>query len=641
MHKNHLKNIDGEREVVAASMKRSEFSDEVESARRDAESLRDRISASTSQKDDLLLQAVEQLQTTVEELQVAEEELHAQNDELLAAREALLAERTRYQELFEFAPDGYLVTNANGKILEANRAAAGMLGVKRRLLVEKLVVSFVVEEQRTSFRNALNGLCKLTSDEVRKLEFSIQPRGGQVFYASLHASPKRERAGEGLMLRWLMRDITFRKKAEEQIRTMNAELEERVRQRTAELEQVSALKDELLIREQRAREEAEAANRSKDEFFAIVSHELRTPLNTILGWAQMLRSNMKDEALGARAAEVIERSAHAQSQIINDILDVTRSVTGKLRLDKAPLDLGAVVKAAVEDSRPAAEAKGISLDVTLDRTVGPAIGDHARLQQVVGNLLSNSIKFTPANGRIEVSLNRADDYAEITVSDNGNGISPDFLPRVFDRFRQADSTLTRRQSGLGLGLAIVRLLVEMHNGTVHAASEGEGKGSAFTVKLPLAIENASAPALAAAEDVPHADTLQGLWVLVVDDDCGAQEMMRAALEGAGARVTTCGTCAETISLFSSKSTASLTPSLPDVLVADIAMPGQDGFDLIRGLRMLAPKRGGTIPAIALTAYASEEARAQALANGFQTYITKPIHLGELVAAIARLANRAS
>jgi CheY-like chemotaxis protein/nitrogen-specific signal transduction histidine kinase len=422
----------------------------------------------------------------------------------------------------------------------------------------------------------------------------------------------------------------------------NFELERIVKKRTAELEQANAFKDGLLQREQRARAEAEAANRSKDEFLVVVSHELRTPLNAILGWAQLIRQNVDgDQRL--HAAEVIERSARAQARLINDILDVSRVVSGGLPLDKRPLDLARTIEAAIEAVRPTIESNGIKLNVALDDSVGVVIGDSTRLQQIVGNILSNSAKFTPRNGTIDVKLEKAGEDFRIIISDSGYGISPEFLPYVFDRFRQADSQITRQYGGMGLGLAIVKFLVELHGGTVEAASDGLKKGATFTVTLPGALRAVAAP------DEPKTDgqpvdississRLAAMWIVVVDDDSDAREMMRVVLESSGARITTCGSYEEALALLKERPTAALTPNLPDVVVADIAMPGLDGFDLIRAIRRLAPSRGGKIPAIALTAYADDETRKRALAEGFQTHLTKPLVLEELVTAIVALGN---
>lgn len=420
---------------------------------------------------------------------------------------------------------------------------------------------------------------------------------------------------------------------------LNVGIEERVHWRISELERLIELKDQLLIRAQLARFAAEAANRSKDEFLAMVAHELRTPLNAILGWAYVMASEIGDETRRARAGEVIERSALAQARIINDILDVSRIVTGNLLLDLRSLDFAVVVRAGIESARPAIDSKGLHLDTMLDESIGAVTGDFSRLQQVVGNILSNSIKFTPAGGRIGITLNRAGDMARLKVTDTGDGISLAFLPFVFDRFRQAEGEMTRK-SGLGLGLAIVNHLVKMHCGTIEASSEGEGRGSTFTMNLPLASDSQVEPNASvneAHEVLSRSERLEGLWVAVVDDDPDARELMRLVLEAEGARVTTCGSCEDALALLSDKATA-LTPRRPDVIVADIAMPGKNGFDLIRAVRKLESTRGGTIPALALTGFAGEKARLQSLAEGYQAHLTKPLPMDELVATIARLAG---
>jgi PAS domain S-box-containing protein len=629
----------------AAMARPAVFGNELESARYRTGALREVVGESHIQKSGFVLEVVEQLEPSLEELPVAGEELrrqNRQNDELLTTRSEPDAERQKYEELFEFAPDGYLVTDANGVILEANRKATHLLRVERRFLEGTPFVNYVAEAEHKNFRSELR---RVLRSAYHRTEFLLCPRGGEAFDAELTVALRRDSEGSPIRLHWLVRDISERKQSDEQVRCLNMKLEQRVRRRAAELYQVSQLKDQLLIREQRARSDAEAANRSKDQFLAVVAHELRTPLNAILGWAQLMRSEMGDEVQRARAGEVIERSALAQSRIINDILDVSRIVTGNLQLDMRSLDFAGVVRAGIEAARPAIDAKGIHveihMDTMLDESIGAVIGDSSRLQQAVGNILSNSIKFTSAGGSIGISLNRAGDLARLVVTDTGDGISPAFLPFVFDRFRQAEGDMTRRQGGLGLGLAIVSHLVKMHGGTVEASSEGEGKGSTFTMNLPLAPDSKVEPNVSDSEaHALHArsERLEGLWVAVVDDDPDARELMRVVMEAAGARVTTCGSCEDALALFSDKATAALTPRRPDVIVADIAMPGRDGFDLIRALRRLEATRGGAVPALALTGFAGEEARLRSLAEGYQEHLAKPLPMEELVNTIARLAG---
>jgi PAS domain S-box-containing protein len=619
--------------------KQEAVSEDLKAAADRAQSLSNRL-ASAAERDDLALEAVEELRITLEELLVADAELRQQTEAVLIARQQLEDERAKYEELFESAPGGYVVTDENGLILKVNRMASEMLGVGPSFLTGKPLASYVDHADHKHFRTEINRLINSNSTFPRALEVRISPRNLQCFEASLSISPTRTRDNVVTELRWLIRDISELKQSTERIRVLNTELERRVKERTAELEQANVFKDELLKSEQRARAEAEAANRSKDEFLAIVSHELRTPLNAILGWAQLIRQNVESDQR-IHAAEVIERSARAQARLINDILDVSRVISGGLPLDKRPLDLAKTIEAAIEAARPSIEAKGILLRVELDYSAGVIIGDATRVQQIVGNILSNSTKFTPRKGTIAVKLEKSGGDFRISVSDSGYGITPEFLPYVFDRFRQGDSQVNRQKGGMGLGLAIVKFLAELHGGTVEAASEGLEKGATFTVILPGALQVSGLPEKTNADDQPVdlspiSNRLMAMWVVVVDDDYDAREMMRAVLEDAGARVTTCNSYEEAFALFNERSTAALTPKLPDVLVADIAMPGYDGFDLIRAIRRLEPARGGDIPAIALTAYADEDTRKRALKEGYQKYLTKPLVLEELVNSIATL-----
>lgn len=399
------------------------------------------------------------------------------------------------------------------------------------------------------------------------------------------------------------------------------------------------LRDDLLQREHAAREEAEMANRSKDEFLATVSHELRTPLNAILGWAHMLRASTLDSTTQTRALETIERNARSQAQLIEDILDVSRIVTGKLRLDVRPVEVASVVEGAIDAMRPAADAKGIQIEAILDPLAGPVSGDPNRLQQVVWNLVSNAVKFTRREGRVQVRLERVDSHIEIIVSDTGQGISSEFLPYVFDRFRQADATSTRRYGGLGLGLAIVRHLVEMHGGTVRADSAGEGAGATFTVQLPLMIVNTGALRLerihpvAVGNSLPSEKppTLEGLRVLIVDDEPDTLAMLRVMVGDFQAEVKCCSSAAEALRV--------LDDWKPNVLISDIEMPDEDGYQLIRKIRDRDPEDGGNIPAVALTAYARSEDRMRALSAGYQMHLAKPFEPAELAVVIASLASR--
>jgi signal transduction histidine kinase/ActR/RegA family two-component response regulator len=400
----------------------------------------------------------------------------------------------------------------------------------------------------------------------------------------------------------------------------------------AELKRSEEARGQLLLREQVARAEAEAANRMKDEFLATLSHELRTPLTSLLGWACLMRGSKLNDAMLQQGLEVIERNAKVQSQLIDDLLDVSRIISGKLNLEVRPVEISSVVEAAINVVRPAADAKSIRLTYSASPSIGFISGDSARLQQIVWNLLSNAVKFTPEGGRIDVLLEALGSHARVTVRDSGQGISPEFLPQVFDRFRQADSSTTRGHGGLGLGLAIVRHLVELHGGTVHADSEGPGHGTTFSVTFPL-------PAVKVATPIPHkvkdpcdcSTVLDGLRVLVVDDEPDARLIISTLIERTGAEVKACQSAQEALEVFERWR--------PDVLMSDIAMPGEDGYSLINKVRSLPAERGGRVPAAAFTAYAREEDRKRALAAGYQMHIAKPVSSGQLVEMIAQLAGR--
>jgi PAS domain S-box-containing protein len=389
----------------------------------------------------------------------------------------------------------------------------------------------------------------------------------------------------------------------------------------------------------KARREIETASRLKDEFLATVSHELRTPLTAILGWAHLLRAGQLDEKSATHALQVVERNARAQSQLIDDLLDVSRIITGKLRLDVRQVDPASFIESAMETLRPAAEAKDVRIQKVMDTGIVSVAGDPARLQQVVWNLLSNAIKFTPRGGRVQVRLERTGSHIEIAVSDTGAGIKQEFLPHVFERFRQADQKMTRQHPGLGLGLAIVRHLVELHGGTVEAESPGEGKGATFTVKLPLISvyqreNSAERVHPAARETLPMYDCperLDGLKVLVVDDEEDTLELLSFGLSQCGAAVKTVNSAQEALRSIENES--------PDLLVSDIGMPGEDGYELIGKVRALPARRGGKVPAIALTAYARTEDRLRALRAGYQMHVPKPVEMAELVTVIASLIQR--
>jgi PAS domain S-box-containing protein len=386
-------------------------------------------------------------------------------------------------------------------------------------------------------------------------------------------------------------------------------------------------KKQLLENERLARAEAERASQLKDEFLATLSHELRTPLNAILGWSQLIQQGTMSQENIQRGLETIERNARAQNKLIEDLLEMSSIISGKIRLDMQRVDLASVVVAAVESAAPAAETKGVRLGKKIDASAGVVSGDQDRLHQIISNLLSNAIKFTPKGGNVDVIVMRSASQVEVAIKDSGVGIQPEFLPHVFDRFRQADSSLTRHYGGLGLGLAIVKQLVGLHRGTVRAESLGEGKGASFIVSLPLAPVNykrQETRALLHTEGVNL--TLQGIRILIVDDEQDSRELIQEVLTDCEAEVVSAANAEEGLEMLKTRS--------PDVMISDIGMPGKDGYQLIREIRRLPASSGGKIPAIALTAFASSEDRTKAMIAGYQMHLAKPVEPHELVATIA-------
>ena len=412
-----------------------------------------------------------------------------------------------------------------------------------------------------------------------------------------------------------------------------------LQQEVAERKQAEEERARLLVREQAARADAERANLTKDQFLATLSHELRTPMTAILGWLHLIRTDSLGEAHITRALETIERNARSQSQLIDDLLDVSRIITGKLKINHDPVELTSVIKHTVETMRPAIEVKAIAFETKFDAADCLVSGDANRLQQVVWNLFSNAVKFTPNGGRVDVHLRCDDSHAELSVSDTGIGINPTFLPHIFDRFRQADGTSTRKHGGLGLGLAIVRHLVELHGGTITAHSSGEGQGATFSVRLPLASTLRSEASHESSDHVQHengkaaqecSSRLKGLRILVVDDEPDTRELITMILAQSGAQVRACESAAEALE--------ALKLWEADLLVSDIGMPGEDGYSLIERVRQLDSERQSQIPAVALTAYASAEDRARSLAAGFQAHVPKPVEPEELIKAVANMAQ---
>lgn len=444
-------------------------------------------------------------------------------------------------------------------------------------------------------------------------------RQGEVLYCEWYNSVLNDEHGKLVSVLSLVLNVTPRKIAEEE--------------RAA-----------LFVREQAARKHAEDADRLKDEFLATLSHELRTPLTAVLGWASLMRSGDVPQVEFANALEIIERNARAQARLIDDLLDVSRIITGNLRLELRPVDLAATLEAVAEAVRPAARAKGVRLEIELEKQTELINGDPNRLRQVVWNLLLNAIKFTPRGGSVSAAISSDETYARLVVTDTGEGITPDFLPYVFDRFRQAEGSIARRHGGLGLGLAVARHLVELHGGTIGAESAGRGHGAIFKIELPVEspsqAESAKFNELRARwKDMRQTkaqaarNQLRGLRVLVVEDDADSRTLVSMMLKRHGAQVIAVGTAEEAMSTIAG--------APADVLVSDIGMPDQDGFDLIRKIRQLPPGHGGNTPAVALTGYATAKDRERAIAEGFQTHLAKPIEPAELVNAIAELTGRDS
>jgi signal transduction histidine kinase len=419
------------------------------------------------------------------------------------------------------------------------------------------------------------------------------------------------------------------------IRIIDQVLTERQVAESESLKRIAEERERLLESERAARAESERAGRLKDEFLATLSHELRTPLNAILGWTHLLQARPGDARQLAEGLETIERNARAQTQIVDDLLEMSRIISGKLRLDVQPIDLAAVVDGAIQTIRPAAQAKSIRLETAIDPSAGPISGDAARIQQILWNVFSNAIKFTPKDGRITVSVQRVESHVEVTVTDTGQGIRPEFLPYLFDRFRQADASTTRQHRGMGLGLSIVKNLVEMHGGAVRASSPGEGQGATFVISLPLIanrrLDDDSGDAGALRSWLGGIPQLPGVRLLVVDDEADAREFLSRVLTECGAEVTAVASVAEALDAFAAR--------VPDVLISDIGMPHHDGYELIRAIRKLPRDRGGQVPALALTAFARSEDRQRALMAGYQAHIAKPAHPTELITQIASLAGR--
>ncbi len=518
------------------------------------------------------------------------------------AEKALRISEDRYRDLVDNSHELICTHDLEGRVLSVNPWASRVLGYPQESIIGTNIRNGLLPEYREQFDEYLR---IVTTEGSARGVMKVRTATGEIrlweYYNTL-----RTEGVEKPIVRGMAHDVTERREA--------------------------------LKREKEARMEAEAANRVKDEFLSTLSHELRTPLTAIMGWSDLLLHDEVDPDKRTQAIETIFRNANSQCQLINDLLEVSRIITGKLRLEFVACELHSVIEAAAEGIRPTAEAKGVRLQVLLEPQIGPVFGDRERLQQVVWNLLSNGVKFTHKGGLVQVTLQRINSHVEIVVSDTGVGIKPDFLPHVFDRFRQADGSTTRNYGGLGLGLAIVRHLVELHGGTAWAESAGENQGAKFTVRLPTMTfsehqpdEVLRQPAISMVERDHQPASLDGLRVLVVDDEFDARSLLTAMLERCGAQVIAVGSAREGIDSVESWK--------PDVLIADIGMPVEDGYGLIRRVRALPKEHGGQTPALALTAYARTEDRVRALSEGYQVHLAKPVDRAELAAVVAGLGHR--
>src|SRR5581483_10683377 len=504
--------------------------------------------------------------------------------------------------------DAIISKDLNGIVMSWNDAAERMFGYTADEMIGESIRKLIPADRQSEEDEVLSRLRR--GEKVDHFDTIRQHKSGTLVPISLTVSPVLDADGRVVGASKIARDVSDKRAAE------------------AERERL------LAIAEGNAAA-AQQASRLKDEFLATLSHELRTPLNAILGYSRMIKSGIVTPENQVRAIAAVERNAAALAQIVEDVLDVSRIISGKLRLQVEPIDLGDVVRHAIETVRPAADAKHIRLEVAIEPDAGRVSGDAERLQQVVWNILSNAVKFTPRDGRVDVRVASEDGSVALTVRDTGIGITKEFLPHIFERFRQQDSSTTRERGGLGLGLGIARQLVEMHGGTIEATSDGPDTGATFRVVLPQVSDAAAEPRwparTVASADARPLRELEGVRVLVVDDDPDALAMARDILEAAGADVAVAPSAADALALVSAVR--------PDVLVADLAMPRVDGFELIARVRAAPDAAVRRVPAAALTAYARSEDSAKALRSGFQMHLAKPIDPAALTAAVAELAHR--
>jgi PAS domain S-box-containing protein len=534
----------------------------------------------------------------------------------------------RLAAIVDNSDDAIIGKNLNSIITSWNQGAQKIFGYSADEMIGTSIMRLIPPERQDEEEAILARLRR--GERYDHFETVRITKDGRKLDVSLTISPIKDAHGNVIGASKIARDISGRKAAQQAL--VHAK-------RIAEA--ATSRQRDLLERERTAREEAERANRIKDEFLATLSHELRTPLNAILGWATVLRTTRLQGEEREKGVDAIERNARVQAQIINDLLDMSRIMSGKVRLDVQRLDLSSIVSEAIETLSPSASAKGIRLQPILDPMDVAVSGDPNRLRQVFWNLLNNAIKFTPKGGRVQVVLERVDSHVELSVTDTGEGISADFLPYIFNRFQQADASTTRRHGGLGLGLAIVKQLVELHGGTVRAQSEGIGKGAIFIVALPLAPLGVASERRERAHprskptEVPGVPevSLKNIRVLVVDDDPDARILLKSLLESAGAEVHLAESAKDGLQ--------QLQRSVMDVLICDIGMREVDGYTLMRQIRMLDDSEKSEVPAVALTAYARIEDRRKAIRAGFQNHLPKPVEPAELIEIVHSLANRRS
>ncbi len=535
------------------------------------------------------------------------------------AQDAIAEQREWFEKTLESIGDAVIATDVRGHVAFMNPVAEHLTGWRLEAARDRACTEVFKIVNETTRGTVDNPITRVLHDGVTvglANHTLLIAADGTERQIDDSGAPIRNRDGRIVGAVLVFRDVSERRRAE------------------VEREAVLGERQRLLVAERSARAEAERANRLKDDFVAMISHELRTPLNAILGWTELMLANREDEALAARGLEIVARNTRLQAQLIADLLDISRIVSGKLHLEMQSVDLGSVIEAAIESVQPAANAKAIEIDQQLDTTIEPIAGDPSRLQQVVWNLLSNALKFTAKGGRVRVILRRSGPQAEIVVEDNGAGMRPDFLPHVFDRFQQADASRARRFGGLGLGLSIVKNLVEYHSGTVRADSAGEGRGATFTIALPLAAPPDLREAALAPKPSAQASTasvsLANVSLLLVEDEPDTAEFVKSLLETHGATVLLATSAREALDMLSRAHV--------DVLISDIGLPEMDGYQLIEQIRRKDSAEGGGILAVALTAFARSEDRTRAFLAGYQAHLAKPIESAELVATIGSFAD---